>query len=445
MKYGKVRGESVAECIKKIRQTYGSNAIIQGTRELKEGGILGTALMSRRMFEVDYMIEESPVRRTSAESILNKIKASSSDAGASTRRVAEPVSVLSSHKEESPAVADDLDEDPFLRSLKENMRRLGSDTPEDPADHEITPAEMAALLGDHHLPAAEVSRKNSYDLSKTEATKKKENNESPAQERSVRLLAGLREKLRHARLSPEFAENVIREVDESLSLREKNEKGRIEQKSIETLTRMIRAVPDIAPPRGECRAVMLVGPTGVGKTTSLAKLAARYHLMNQREVSIYSLDTYRLAATEQLKTYAGVMGTAFYAPVNADEFAETIRHDGAELMLIDTSGISHKDKRRMEELKAFTEVCPVRLEVHLVIAASMDPALVEEVIQAYEYLGFDKIILTKLDETPFIGTFIEHADKYNRPFSFLTMGQEVPGDIKEAGSLEMAKMVLTSG
>ncbi len=188
---------------------------------------------------------------------------------------------------------------------------------------------------------------------------------------------------------------------------------------------------------------MLFGPTGSGKTTSLAKLAARYHIMQGRDVSIYSLDHYRLAATEQLKTYAGVMDVPFYAPLSPDDFTEYLRRDGAELMLIDTSGIGYRDEERLEQLQAYVDACEVRLEKHLVLAANTNAGMLEKILLAYDQIGLDKIILTKLDESDFLGAFVELADKYNRPFSILMSGLEVPGGILEAESRELARMVLS--
>ena len=283
------------------------------------------------------------------------------------------------------------------------------------------------------------------DVSRQSPKKQKESDSrkiSVSPDRSLRVMQQLRERLVHSRISPEFAGHFLEELEENLSPAEKREFRQVEKKSIDRLAEMIRTVPDIAPPRGECRAVMLVGPTGSGKTTTLAKLAARYQIYQKRDVSIYSLDHYRLAATEQLKFYASVIDVPFHAPLTPEAFQEDLRRDGAELMLIDTSGIGYRDTRKMEELKQFVDACEVRLEIHLTLPAGLDPAVLEKNLLAYDRIGFDKILVTKLDETEFIGSLIEHADKFNRPFSFITNGQEVPGDIMEAGALDLAKLVV---
>jgi len=159
-------------------------------------------------------------------------------------------------------------------------------------------------------------------------------------------------------------------------------------------------------------------------------------------VSLYSLDHVRLAATEQLKTYAAIMEAPFFAPLDEDEFKLQTEKDGAELLLIDTPGVGFMDREKLERLSSFAVACQVRLEKHLVIAANTSPYLLERILIAYEEIGFDKIVLTKLDEGDFIGAFIELADKFSKPFSFLTNGQDVPGAILEAEPALLAGMAL---
>jgi flagellar biosynthesis protein FlhF len=255
-------------------------------------------------------------------------------------------------------------------------------------------------------------------------------------------LERIRERLTTAQFSNRMVDRLVLDLDNHLSKNERTSAARVEQKALERLAAVIRTVPDIAPARGEIRAVMLIGPTGMGKTTSIAKLAARYFFYEKREVSLYSLDRYRLAATQQLRMYADVMKIPFFAPVSPQEFRDLTARDPGELLLIDTSGIGYRDAKRLDELAALAEACAVRLEKHLVLAANTERATIQPILDAYDRVGFDKILLTKLDESEFIGSFIELADKVNRPFSFLTNGQDVPADLIGPVPEDLAKMVL---
>lgn len=438
MRYQKLRGKSTSELMMKIRAEYGQSALIMATREVREGGILGSGLLSKKLYEIEFMVPEAGPRRTGRGSSADiPVEAepapgrqSSPVRAASFRKVSRPVDqhaapadpVVARRPGRIPSVDDILRSETSAEEILALLNRAenGPGRSQD-SDEETDAAEPGGLRMVAPLAAGPV----------------------PAgSEPSIRFFHKIRSRFLGAHLSREFIDSFLHELDQQLSSVDKKEYRLVEERALKQLSDHIRAVPDVAPTRGECRAVMLVGPTGAGKTTSLAKLAARYHLYENREVSIYSLDHYRLAATEQLKTYAGVMGVPFHAPVNPEEFGEQIRRDGAELMLIDTSGIGYRDMARIGELKRYVSACEVRLEKHLVLAANMSPYLVEKILLAYDALGFDKILLTKLDESDFIGAFIEHADKFNRPFSFLTNGQEVPGDILEARPDEMARMVL---
>ena len=447
MRYQKLRGKSTSELMMRIRAEFGQSALIMATREVREGGILGSGLLSKKLFEIEFMVPEAAARRTGRSSATQDepTEANPSEIGqgnaqvraASFRRVARPAdgrpSVGEGDVGAAPRRVPSVDEILKTETSAEEILALLNRA-------EGTAGQQRQHTGDLDDASGGLFDGDSAMIGRAAALQAQP--VPVSSEPSIRFFHKIRSRFLGAHLSREFIDTFLSELDQKLSSVDKKEYRLVEERALKQLSDHIRAVPDVAPTRGECRAVMLVGPTGSGKTTSLAKLAARYHLYENREVSIYSLDHYRLAATEQLKTYAGVMGVPFHSPVNAEEFAEQIRRDGAELMLIDTSGIGHRDLARINELKRFVAACEVRLEKHLVLAANMSPFLVEKILLAYDALGFDKILLTKLDESDFIGAFIEHADKFNRPFSFLTNGQEVPGDIQEARPDEMARMVL---
>ncbi len=476
MRYEKIRGKSVSECLMQLRSKYGSDQIVVlAYREVKEGGVLGSSLLSRRLFEIDYMIREEGPNRSTRPAIrpsAAKSSATTSPSFASTAKLKEEQAeselfrkLVEKSLENSREPADKRSGDrPDTAQAEKHGKEESSRSNENPmgagkknpvwspVEADYSAEELIALLRPDEdqgemdelppFPPAIPERKKKDSTSSTSSIITSKVQIEGDYSGGDSNLEAIRGRLLYSQMSVDFADRFIQKLSAHLSQVEKKEIGRVEQKTLEGLASVIRTVPDIAPTRGDCRAVMLIGPTGSGKTTSLAKLAARYYIMEKREVSLYSLDHYRIAATEQLKSYANVMGLPFYNPLTPEEFKESMARDGAELMMIDTSGISYQDKVRLQELKRFIDICPVRLEKHLVIAANTNPSLLESLLQSYDFLGFEKIILTKLDETEFIGAFIEVADKINRPFSYLMNGQGVPGDILAAAPMEMARLLL---
>lgn len=186
------------------------------------------------------------------------------------------------------------------------------------------------------------------------------------------------------------------------------------------------------------RVVALVGPTGVGKTTTIAKLAAGCHFREGRKVSLISTDTYRIAGAQQLKSYADLMGLPYcVAPLPADLKRALASERDADVIFIDTVGRSARRQDQLEELAAYVrgyDGC----EVYLVLSATTKRADMLQVIEGYRPLSFSSIIATKIDETAAVGPVLEAALAAAAPISYFTTGQEVPDDIEEAHALRLA-------
>ncbi len=202
---------------------------------------------------------------------------------------------------------------------------------------------------------------------------------------------------------------------------------------------------DREPVTGRPRVIALVGPTGVGKTTTVAKLAATYKLRHGKKVGLITSDTYRIAAVEQLRTYAGIIGLPIKVANSPQELAagiEQLWHEnGCEIVVIDTAGRSQNNAKRLEELAEFTKAANPD-ETHLVLSTTVGDNVLRKTAQSFKALGPDRCILTKLDEAVTTGPIAGLSDRIGLPLSFITVGQEVPDDLEPARADRLARCVL---
>lgn len=193
------------------------------------------------------------------------------------------------------------------------------------------------------------------------------------------------------------------------------------------------------------RMVMFVGPTGVGKTTTIAKLAAISALWERRKVLLLTADTYRIAAVEQLRTYAKILGVPMEVIFEPETVSEAIgKHPEADLVLLDTAGRSQKDTKRIEELASLYRVFRPDA-VHLLIAANMKYRDMLDVVRKIGVVPITNLLFTKIDETSTYGALLDVVEDFERPVSFLTTGQNVPNDIEVATGARLVEILLASG
>ncbi len=193
---------------------------------------------------------------------------------------------------------------------------------------------------------------------------------------------------------------------------------------------------------GRRRLVALVGPTGVGKTTTIAKLAAHYRLRQKRRVGLITVDTYRIAAVEQLGAYAGIMDLPMEVVSTPAEMRDAVaRLASMDLILLDTAGRSARDDRQIDELRAMlAEARPD--EVHLVLSSTANIASQKQTAESFVAAGATALVLTKLDEAKSLGALLPLVRTSGLPISYVTVGQNVPDDIAAADSGALARRMV---
>ncbi len=197
---------------------------------------------------------------------------------------------------------------------------------------------------------------------------------------------------------------------------------------------------DVTP--GQRRIVALVGPTGVGKTTTIAKLAANFRLREKRRVGLITVDTYRIAAVEQLRTYADIIDLPMEVVSTPKEMrAAVARLSNLDLILIDTAGRSPRDEVRIQELKSLLAEASAD-EVHLVLSSIGSATNLAKTAERFAEVGTTALLLTKLDESAGLGNLLPLLRASKLPLSYVTNGQNVPDDIQAADQRRLARMVL---
>jgi flagellar biosynthesis protein FlhF len=236
--------------------------------------------------------------------------------------------------------------------------------------------------------------------------------------------------------SPPYNKRILDRVKKEFSLDLLDDFDQVQDRVVEWIGESIRIYLPPKPARRP-RVLVLVGPTGVGKTTTIAKLAALYGVdlwgKSALSVRMISIDAYRIGAQAQIKKYGEIM----QIPVSCVDDSEDLRaaiaaNSDADLILIDTIGKSPRDAVKLAEMKQFLGVCGSSAEVHLALAAAVKYGDTKEILQQFEPFNYRSVIITKLDETLQIGGLLSGLAEKGKSISYITDGQQVPKDIHPA-------------
>ena len=287
-------------------------------------------------------------------------------------------------------------------------------------------------------------------LKEIQALKEKLSSPPPDSAQSPAGIARIEELLRLNDFSPEFSREIVQRMRLEFSLEDLDNESLLSNTVLEWIGEKIRLHPPLHASDTRARFFVVVGPTGVGKTTTIAKLAAIYGVgeglsrqapgSNRRaqRVKIMTIDNYRIGARTQIETYGEIMRLPVTFVETVADFKKAIAlSEEGDLVLVDTIGKSPRDLAKLAEMKEILEAAGSLSETHLAVSATTKASDVEDILKQFEPFRYRSIILTKLDETSRVGNLISVLAKAGKPISYIADGQGVPQDLEEASVVRL--------
>lgn len=404
----KFTGKTEAEATEAAKKELGSNLVIMNVREVKKKGLF--AFLSPKQIEVTAALEEEAPTRPQYGSILR---------AAADKEIRKEQQNLSA-KNSTENIEKKLDS---LQTLLESQ--LNNRQPE---------KDESAKAQD--VPDAEGKEEKTSDMA---AAEKKEE-ENPEQDKFIRLLY-------NKMLDNEMDEKYVNSILEDASKTKKADLpfdyllANIYQKMVLKFGKSEGITPSEEGPR----IVLFIGPTGVGKTTTIAKLAGRYCVEEKKKVALLTADTYRIAATEQLRTYANILETPFRVIYTPEELQAAVDdYWDCDYIFIDTAGRSHQNTDQLEKMKEMVAALkrPGSYQVFLVLSATTKYRDLQKIADCYGKIADFELIFTKLDETEAVGNLLNMKLYTDAPIAYVTCGQNVPDDMEAFNPQKTVKQIL---
>ena len=277
----------------------------------------------------------------------------------------------------------------------------------------------------------------------TEIPKDRENQDLAVNKEMLNLLKLLYNTMIDNEVNEKYANQMIEESQQVLSKNTNTEYilTDIYQKMI---LKFGKPIP-ISPAEKKPKVIYFIGPTGVGKTTTLAKLASNLSLLQKKKVALFTADTYRIAASNQLENYASILGAPFHVIYTHEEFIENYeKYRDFDYIMVDTAGHSHHNDKQKNEMNSFVHLLDgkAETEVYLVLSATTKYRDLLSIVDSYKELTDFRLIFTKLDETSGYGNLLNIRIYTDAPISYITNGQEVPSDIEVFNAQDTVKKIL---
>ena len=440
----KFEAENMAAALKQVKETLGPEALILSTRTL---GKKGLGVLGRQTIEVTAAIESPAMKNGLRQAVPNKSDSGSIPSGkmpsAYSRRIEtladETVSLSKPVNRQKVEVAGNPLEDE-VRQLRSQLEAQNISQLQDEINQlkalmqQLTRQPAPSPVAE---PAPEIPEKIAEP-----APQIRQKVVTPLKTPGETVVDQLLEILVERGIDPEAAATIARFAAPQMNDRQRlSAEQRLEYLTA-TVAGLVQTQGPLWQPGQPQKRVSLIGATGVGKTTTIAKLAAAAITGSGGRVALVTIDTYRIAAVEQLKVYGEIMGLPVEVVLSPEQLQEAFRrHRDKDLILIDTAGRSPQDHLRIDELNEFlgrgSEV-----ENYLVLAAPTEERLQRKTLDAFAKLPLSGLIFTKLDETDRCGSLINLPARSNLAVAYLTNGQKVPEDLLLAEPKTVAELVM---
>ncbi|MBY0113893.1 MAG: flagellar biosynthesis protein FlhF [Phycisphaerales bacterium] len=467
------RGNSMADALAEVKRDLGQDAVILHARTIRVGGVAGFG--AKNMYEITASNQETPVKQPriasrssgraaaegAADSSVAVVTRPPAAVAAATRNAAvtevdsfqpieygtrRPVEVVAPERKtettsehassNAPAAAiPAIENKPLTRSHPSPARGLATRV-------ELRPTTQAAVRSiDEEL--ASIKQLVGQLLQEQRLASARAGVVAPAVGASDPLASAML-KLSERLIAPTLAESLLGEVRDTLEAHELRDENTVQNTLLSRMAARIRmlAGPGPASTKAGPRTIAVVGSTGVGKTTTIAKIAATCKLRQNQRVGLITCDTYRIAAVDQLRTYANIIGLPLKVALTPMEVASArAQLADCDIVFVDTPGRAPTDERRLEELRRFIESSEAG-EIHLALSAGSAEGVMRRSASAFSRLRPDRILLTKLDEADTLGPAFNVLCELGLPLGCVTTGQEVPDDIEHANPERFARWVL---